>query len=125
MLDKIPNFTGEVHRGLILKPDELAKMSVGAKYEVTLHSSSSLNESKARDILEMYKDEGRLAGSKWAVMIHADVKSGADISKHVFQEFRSQKEVVLRAGTQFKVVGRDVGTIRGFEVVHVYLKETK
>lgn len=127
-LDSAPPFEGTVYRGLWLHSEEEfdgGPFTSGSVITFKTPASSSKDQEVARGFsIDNPHAEVR-------VIMHMNVKHGTDISPIVRDFYKSEKEVVIRKGTSFKVLrseeeifqrnqgGRWVPT----PIKHVFLQE--
>lgn len=83
-LEKLPDFEGQVYRGVNLRPDEVAQIAKGAIYTAPTYMSTS----KTQPFPKAYR-------------MVIKTKTGKDISG--LAAIKNEDEVLIRKGTQFKI----------------------
>lgn len=105
VLGNAPRYSGLTYRGLSMQKVNIDKVfPLGRTVSFQYHSATSKDIGVAEEFAQYYKDWGQGGRGAKAVLLEIAVKTGADISRHVMREFKSQKEVVIKAKTRFKVV---------------------
>lgn len=99
VLDKVPNYKGEVYRGLGLSKKDVAQLKEGRQYKMSLHSSASKTESVSRPFAQLSYE----MSNQTPILLQVRVKRAADISTFVKGQNRYQKEVVLMKGTKYRI----------------------
>lgn len=123
-MEKTPNYEGRLHRTLIL--DNLRDFQDGQlKKDGVFSATRPLATSKDSQTADDFATVA--AGPKQTVVkLEFKAKTAADVSDLVSEEYRDQKEVLVRPGTNYVVreVRRAGKGPHGGPVVHVKLEES-
>lgn len=101
-IDRAPDYSGVIYRGQYLDDSRAINTMTVVGNEFTFsHDGKPSAGSKSRDIAEEFIDD-------WVEHIAAvftiEIQTGVDVSNLVIDEYKRQKEVIIRSSTKFKVV---------------------
>lgn len=113
-LGRAPVYDGEVWRGLTLKPDDIKSLTRGATLTFDVDQSATILPTKAYDFAVLAPRGANKTPVLWRIRKQTN---GVMIMDHAVE---AEAEVVLRAGTSYRVVGVDTrGDVRIIELEEI------
>lgn len=121
MLTRLPIHTGSTYRGLSLSDEDLTKLIVSPNFVLTLHSSSSTDKRVAIQFADSTSDNGRQDN---AILMEFRGR-GRNINPFLPEELQNTEEVVLLAGTKYKItsISDELDTTYGLKYKRIVLQE--
>ena len=101
LLDRIPTFSGTVHRGMVVDKAGVDVLLAKDGEELTIKYNSSASRDKG--VANEFAHTIQKPKDKWSVIMSVKTKGAAHVEKVAAMGYENEEEVILRAGTKYKV----------------------
>jgi hypothetical protein len=128
-LARLPGYKGDMYRGAVLPPQEIAALKVGANFDISKFSSAS----KAQDLAYTYAADRAFDAKAGTTPVLFSFEGGraADVSRAtgrpIYMAPREDEEVIVPMGDRYKItaVNSNYSFGGGLKGLHVTMKRVK